>query len=180
MGKYDAVIENLKPAPIVDPDDLKYQEKVNAAKLELTVDAETGEIFKLTPDQLAAAYATLRAKKAEISTLLYPLQVKIVALEQMLVASWDDDEDGWGTYGAGPNTVKLRDGTAVDVDAQPEGKVEDKEKFRLWCLANGLEHKLQLWPSTMNAIAKERCLAGAAPPDGVVMSRRVTVKLRTA
>jgi hypothetical protein len=113
----------------------------------------------------------------------------------------------------------MRDGAAVVVEQVPEGKVEDKEAFRLWCVApadkcmvcgqpegdahnavvesaklleseqravpvhefkpgGGLEKKLQLWPSTMNAIAKERCQAGVPPPDGVSVYARTTVKFR--
>jgi len=214
MGKYDSVIDSLLPAPIDDP---KHQEKVDAAKSEICVDKSTGEIVKLMPDQLAAAYATVRAIHAEVSAKRSELQVQIDAFEQLLAASWDNDEEGWGTYGAGPNTVKLKDGTAVDVGSVPEGKVEDKEAFRLWCMApadrcmtcggdegalghrgtdergedanwthhsfkpgGGLERSLQLWPSSMNAIAKERTLAGAPPPDGVAVYARMTVKLRRA
>jgi len=215
MGKYSSVIGSLRPAPIDDPLELKYQEKIEAAKSEILVDTSTGEIIKLTPDQLAAGYATLRLLHAKIDAERYALQVQITAFEQLIVASWDDDEEGWGTYGAGPNTVRLKDGSAVDVDAQPEGKVEDKEKFRLWCVApadicmtcggdedaighratdehheldnwtphpfkpgGGLERKLQLHYMSMNAIAKERTLAGAPPPDGVAVYRRVSVKFR--
>jgi hypothetical protein len=177
MGKYDDVIAHLAAAPVTD---LKYQEKIDAAKLELTVDRETGEIQTRTPEALVAAYAALRAEDARLDAARYGLQVQITALEQLIVASWDADAEGWGTYGAGPNTVKLRDGTACDVEQVPEGKVDDPEKFRQWCIANGLEHKLQLWPSTMNAIAKERTLAGAPPPDGVSVYARTKIRLRRA
>lgn len=211
MGKYDAVVKDLKPLP-PDPKLLKYQEKVNEAKSEMTVDKETGELLTLTPDVLVAMYARLRYEDDVIDAARYLLQIKITALEQMIAQSWENKEDGWGTYGAGPNTLKLRDGTAVDVDEQPEGKIEDPEAFRVWCKADpdtcmtcggaifghdedikancwephppkpggGLERKMQLLWQTMNAIAKERLLAGASAPDGVVMHRRTSVKLRKA
>ncbi len=213
MGKYDDVIDRLQPMPIAD---LKYQEKVEAAKTELLLDTTTGELTTLTPEQLAEHYAKLRALDAAIDAERYALQVKMTALEQLIVDSWDKDEDGWGAYGAGPNTVRLRNGYAIDVEPIPEGKVEDAEAFRRWCVApadrcmvcggqedalghdpqdqleglaitphtfkpgGGLEKKLQLWPSTMNAIAKERCLAGTPPPDGVAVYLRTKIKLRKA
>ena len=199
MGKYDAVLGSLTPAPIVD---LKYQEKVSAAKSDFMLDPTTGELVKLTPDQMGELFRQLRAEDAEIDARRYLLQVKITALEQMLAESWTNDEDGWGTYGASPNSLRMKSGFAVDIEPIPEGKVEDPEAFRLWCEApddrcmtcgngfdehvtdhdfkpgGGLRRKLQLWPSTMNAIAKERCLAGAPQPDGVAVYLRTKVKLR--
>jgi hypothetical protein len=199
VRKYDSVIEKLQPAPVADP---RYQEKVEAAKVDLTLDPTSGELVKMTPEALAEAYAALRTKDAEIDAERYKLQLKITALEQMLASSWEADEAGWGTYGAGPNTLRMRSGYSVVVEQVPEGKVEDPEAFRLWCIAapdvcmtcgihvdshddahpfkagGGMEKKLQLWPSTMNAIAKERCLAGAPPPDGVSVHARTKIKLR--
>jgi hypothetical protein len=178
MGKYDDVLPKLKPAPL-EGEGLKRQEKIDAVKKALKTN-EAGEALILLPDQLASIYAGERAKLAELKAAESVIQLKIDALEQLIVDSWDKEEDGWGAYGASPNVIRLRDGSSVLVEPQPEGKVEDKEKFRLWCIANGLEKQLQLWPSTMNAIAKERCLAGEPQPDGVSVYLRTTVKLRKA
>lgn len=214
MGKYDEVLGDLKPAPIAD---LKHQEKVNARKTELTVDETTGELKPLTADELARRYADVRFEKAQLDAEKSKLQVTIDALEQLMIQSWERDEDGWGAYGASPNVLRLKDGASVQIEPQPEGKVEDPEAFRLWCLAppdvcmicggredalgheatdegpeanqfthhtfkpgGGLEKKLQLMWQTMNAIAKERCKAGAPPPDGVAVYARTTVKFNKA
>lgn len=213
MGKYDQVIGSLPPAPI---EDLEYQAKVEAAKIPFTVDTETGEVLETPPSFLAEAYAGLRRQAAKMEAERYELQVKITALEQLLAKTWENDADDWGSYGAGDNTIRMKDGSAVHVEQVPEGKVVDKEAFRRWCAApadicmtcggvaewlehqesipaefndaefkhhpfkpgGGLEKKLQLWPSTMNAIAKERTFAGAPPPDGVEVYARTTVKFR--
>lgn len=45
--------------------------------------------------------------------------------------------------------------------------LSNKDRFREWCIENGLGHKLQLWPTTMASITKERLLAGDTEPDGV-------------
>lgn len=219
MGKYDAVLGDLKPAPVAD---LKHQDKVNEKKTELTVDKTTGEFLPLTPEDLARQYADVRFQKSMLDQQKSALQVTLDALEQLLIASWEAEESGWGAYGSSPNVVKTKEGSAVQIEPLPEGKVENPEAFRLWCVAppdicmtcglgfekhpsmpqgrfdedsgrmvypenidptvhefkpgGGLEKKLQLWPSSMNAIAKERCLAGAPPPDGVAIYLRTTVK----
>lgn len=203
MGKYAAVMDGLKPAPVADQ---KRQDKIEEAKTELLLDEMTGELRELTAEELAKLYTNLRHEDDEAEALRYARHLKLEALEQLIVKSWDEDQDGWGTYGAGPNTLRLREGYAIDVESLPEGKVVDKEAFRQWCVApadvcmvcghgfedhdidntpahefkpgGGLERQLQLWPSSMNAIAKERCLAGATPPDGVEVYARNKVKLR--
>ena len=40
----------------------------------------------------------------------------------------------------------------------------------------GFERQLQLWPSSMNTLAKERTLAGEAPPDGVEVFAKTIVR----
>ena len=191
MGKYDRVLSNL---PTLPPEDDSYQAKVNEAKSTLRA-AETH-----TPESLARAYQAMRLGtgpmpkqeqrdqlvsllgKEGLEDLLYDANLKLEALEQLLIESHDGDETGWGQYGAKPNAVRLSSGATIRVQVEPTGKVLDKEKFRQWCLANGLEQKLQLWPSTMKSIAKERLLAGATMPDGVevyTMSKIVYVKAET-
>lgn len=44
----------------------------------------------------------------------------------------------------------------------------------------GFEKQLQLWPATMNTVAKERTLAGAPPPDGVEVMAITRVRLNKA
>jgi hypothetical protein len=105
--------------------------------------------------------------KEGLTALLAEAQKRVTAYEQLLADSHDKDETGWGQYGASDNTVKLQSGQSVSVQHEPTAKVEDPEKFRLWCIANGYENALRLWPSTTNAITKERLVAGKPEPDGV-------------
>lgn len=58
------------------------------------------------------------------------------------------------------------------VQSEPHGDVADKEVFRQWCVKNDLEKSLQLWPSTVQSIVKERALRGDDPPDGVEVSAK--------
>lgn len=186
-GKYDHIIDNYAPLPLEDPG---YQEKVDAFKEEI----QKNEVY--TAESLAKAYRKLRNGIGNpidddfLETLIELLgddgihalksvcDLRMEAYEQMLAASHNADEPGWGMYGAGDNTVKFTDGGSVSVQREPTGKVKDKEKFRLWCIENGLETQLQLWPSTMNSIVKQRCLDGLDEPDGVEIYSTRKVVLR--
>lgn len=169
MGKYDIVIGNLSAAP---PEEPAYQSKIDALKKAMKA-ADTH-----TPETLAREYVSTREIKEELADDLSVVQMRLTALEQMLVESVDNDEPGWGMYGAGPTTVKMPDGGSVAVQYEPTGKVEDKEAFRLWCINNGLENALQLHNATMNALVKERLLNGQPEPDGVKAYVRSKIVLR--
>ncbi len=131
-----------------------------------------------TPESLARLYAKVRSELDALENVRYWRQVRANALEQMLIESHEQDMPGWGRYGAGADTVKLPSGSRIDVGIEPDVKVEDKERFRKWCIANGLEGALQLWPSTTASITKERLLAGVALPDGVAVTVRQKIKFR--
>jgi hypothetical protein len=155
MGKYDSVLPALKPRPV---EDAGWQAQVDAEKLQIEYREAT---------MLAHLYAVARAeqdvKKAELSLV----NVRVAALEQLLAESQDAGAEGWGQYGVAENALRLPDGSTVRVQAEPYGKVVDREAFRQWCVDNGYGGQLQLWPSTMNAIVKERLLHGDPEPAGV-------------
>lgn len=98
------------------------------------------------------------------------------ACVQLLVASQERGDEAWGKYGVKDNAMRLEGGETIRVQSEPYGQVKDKEAFRLWCIDNGYEKSLQLWPATMNAIAKERCVNGEPNPDGVEVFRKDIVK----
>jgi hypothetical protein len=68
--------------------------------------------------------------------------------------------------------VQLNLTPTVYYQAEPHGTVEDKDKFRKWCIENGLGEQLQLWPSTMQSIVKQRLLAADTLPDGVTAANK--------
>lgn len=187
-GKYDAILPGLPPLP---PADLKYQERVELAKAEVTDRDATA---------LAEEYIRLRAEKDKINEKLSRVSLQIEAHEQLLADSKESKAPGWGLFGVKDNALRLASGDTIRIQKEPYGKVADKEAFRLWCVApadrcmecgereaapwhdeltstdenthafrpgGGMERQLQLWPSTMNAIVKERLVVGMEPPDGV-------------
>jgi hypothetical protein len=172
MGKYDKVLPGLPKPPVSDA---PYQQRVQEYKDKVEDKSATA---------LGLAYARLRSGASrwlaedEAERLIHNLgydglkaleslvNLRIAAYEQLLAESQDEGADGWGTYGVKPNALRLASGDTIRVQREPYGKVMDKEKFRQWCVANGYERQLQLWPSTMNALVKERLLAGEEPPEG--------------
>ena len=179
MGKYDTIIKTL---PALPPDDLKAQEKINKVKESIAAQGEhtpttlvegyekarfgtVGSIVNLADDFKKTMIELLGVEGLE--DLMKEAQKIQTAYEQLLTESYENDEPGWGEYGASPNAVRLSGGETFYVRPEPQGRVEDKEKFRLWCIENGYENSLQLWPSTMNAITKELLLDGKEAPDGV-------------
>jgi hypothetical protein len=162
-SKYDAVLPNLRPAPPADP---SWQDRVERFK---------ATIVERDSASLAAEYVNLRAAKDDLDAEASVLNLRLEAYTQLLVASQDADADGWGRYGVAGNALRLASGDTIRVQREPYGQVRDKEAFRLWCVANGYERQLQLWPSTMNAIVKERLVAGDPEPDGVEAYARAKV-----
>jgi hypothetical protein len=152
-GKYDHVLQNLSPLP---PEDPKRQEVIDQIKESLGHDATL----------IARGYINFRTRKEELKAALSEVQIQIDAHEQALTESQEIQSAGWGEYGAKDNMLRLSTGETIRIDHEPMGKVVDKEAFRVWCINNGYERQLQLWPTTTNAICKERLLAGKPEPDG--------------
>ena len=157
MGKYDVILPGLPIEPMTDPDDLKKQEKI---------DLEKATVTNRDPVLLAQTYIRLRAEKELLALKLSALNVKVEAYEQLLTASENAKEPAWGRYGAKPNALRLPSGDTIRIQPEPYGKVIDREAFRLWCIKNGYERQLQLWPSTMSLLVKERLVVGQPEPDG--------------
>ena len=159
-SKYDAILPGIATMPVVDQ---SYQDKVDAAKVKLQ---------DLSAADLAAEYARMDAAKEDILVKLYAANLRIEAITQLLVASQDANGEGWGDYGVADNAIRLPSGATIRVQPEITGQVKDKEAYRLWCIKNGYETRLQLWPTTTNAIVKERLMAGEPEPDGVQAFRR--------
>jgi hypothetical protein len=157
-SKYADVIKDL---PMLPPDDLSYQAKIDEIKAQIK--SENVHV----PESLAREYQVVRTAKEDLAEQLSLIQMRLTAVEQLLIEAYDEDDPGFGLYGAAPNTIKMKNGASIAIQMEPTGKVEDKETFRRWCIENGLENSLQLWPTTMVAITKERLLNGLAAPDGV-------------
>jgi hypothetical protein len=193
MGKYDKVMDGLPPLPV---EDQKYQDAVNEVKrrllhpasqslLEFSVLTEdlltdAQEIIQreteatkteakttFTPEALVQSYKLARKAKEDVEAVLAEVQKRLTALEQLLVKSFEEDETGWGEFGATPNTLRLRNGSAVRLEPGPRPKVEDRAAFQAWCLKNGYKNDLVMNAKRMEAITKELMLDAKPAPAGV-------------
>lgn len=163
MGIYDEFIDKL---PKLDPLDGKtddYRQKVADHRMVIRSAAE----FKQQAGYLAAVYASVRRDKDEIESELSDCNARLAAIETMMFEQMEVE---------GLRQIKLSDGGTVNRGYEPTAKVLDKEAFRLWCVANGLERSLQLWPSTTTAMCKERMQKGLPDPDGISTQARQKIR----
>lgn len=164
-GKYAAVIDKLPRLLGTEP---AYQEKVNVVKAEIVKELAT-PLGPPVGSDFAYRYTELRAQKEEIEEQLSAINLQIEAINQLIVDQFESE---------GVSSVRLSTGASVSVQYEPSAQVVDKEAFRLWCLAQGLERSMVLPWMTTNAITKERLLAGDPEPEGVKAHAKTKLVLR--
>jgi len=128
-------------------------------------------VGKMHAAGFASSYADVRVLLDKIGDWKSSTQLLVDAYEELMLDAYEAE---------GVASMRLENGASVSTSQEPYGKVVDKEAFRLWCIANGYGGQLQLWPSSMNALAKERTLAGEAPPTGVEVFAKTIVRLNKA
>ena len=199
MGKYDAVMKNLKKLP---PIDAAWQARVDAVKQSILEVAErdfdlkkldahvnahlngiTVQIQELHVLMLnavggehksptfARVYRELRKIEDVAKDHLSQIELVKTAYEQLLVDCYEAE---------GVRTVKLDSGETIRTQPEPYGQVVDKEAFRKWCHEEGLGTLMQLPWQSMNSLVKERLLEGQNEPPGVTAFVRTKAKLRKA
>lgn len=153
MGKYDAIVDDLPRLPI-QMEEPNYRAKVDAKMKEIY--AEVGEA--LSAGAVAELYKAARLEKEALEKQLYDTNLELNAIVEMLTDRYEID---------GITSLKLASGERVSIQYEPHAVVEDKEKIWNWCKENGYEREMQLAWGTLNAITKERLLAGQSEPEGV-------------
>lgn len=161
MGKYDDVVDRLPTLPI-QSEEPSYQAKVDAKMREIY--AEVGEA--LSSGSIAELYKEARRQKEAVEKELYDANLELQAVTQMLIDRYEID---------GISSLKLDSGERIGLQYEPHAVVEDKAAVWKWCKENGYEREMQLMWGTLNAITKERLLAGQSEPDGV----RAYTKIKT-
>lgn len=158
-GKYAKVVTKLP----------KYQEEESEQK---RINAVKDEILKSTPRELTAIsikYVQARREKDVIEEDLKAANLVVAALTQLVCEQYsDDDAEG----------VRLKDGSSIFVHSEPYASVKDPDRFRKWCIEQGLERKLQLPWATTNELTKDRLLKGQPEPPGVEAWNKPKVSLR--
>jgi hypothetical protein len=161
-GKYEHLIDKLPRLLGTEP---KYQEKVELVKAAML--EELGADFIPAVD-LAKTYADLRAEIDAIEAQLSEANLRLESTSQLMTEQFEVE---------GTSSLTIKGLGSIRTQYEPYSKVEDKEKFRLWCIKNGFEQSMVLpWQST-NSVTKERLLAGLPEPDGIVAHAKVKIVL---
>jgi hypothetical protein len=127
----------------------------------------------LTPTVMAQEYVKRRKEKDVAEALVSLLNLEIEAISQMLVASQELGEEGWGAYGAADNALRLTTGDGIRLQPEIYPVVSDKAAFRDWCVGGPqlasmkLGAKMALPPKDMSDLVKDRLLNGQPEPDGI-------------
>lgn len=158
MGKFTNVAAHFTPKPV----ETTYQAEVNAAK-------DTIRARQLSEANLAKEIVRVRADKADAKSALDAINLELTAYEQILTDQFE---------AAGITQVRLESGETISTQIKPYARVADKQAFRQWCLANGLEDALVLPWTTTNALVADRLIAGQPEPDGIDTYKQTTVVLR--
>lgn len=157
-GKY---AEYLKDTPRYLGDDQSYLDKVNEAKRKIAKEP-------LPLSTLAKMYVAAREEYAQVDKLLKAIGVKLEATEQLLVQTMEAED---------VSSLKLDTGRSISTWIEPYPQVTDQEAFRQWCVENGLERSLRLWPATTTSLVKQRLMDGKPEPPGITIYSRNIVRM---
>lgn len=185
MGKYSKIIDKLPKSFGHDAD---YQNKINNTKAlilagpteepplsreeMIAVVDQLKELFskvnlsllhscggKRHGSAFAQAWRDLRRFKNIMSEWEYDINLMIEAYEQLAYDQYQAE---------GVTSLKLSNGDSVSYHEEPRATIKDRDLLRKWVMEAGMERSLQIPWQTINAITKERLLAGLPEPDGVV------------
>lgn len=148
-GRYAHILPTL---PKFTPDAKKLE------RVERTIELVKQELPVLTASTLTQQFSELRKRKQWLKAVLKDVETKLDAYSALMLTYYEVE---------GISSLKLSDNAGVRLQPEVYAKVIDREQFRLWCIANGHEKELRLWPSTTQAVTRERLLNGDSAPDGV-------------
>lgn len=168
-GKYDHIISKLPKLEHINKPD--YQDKVEAEK-KLIAEQVEKEGKTLTAYQLGKLYAEERGVADEIAEMQYRCNLRIEALRQLLLNSQEQGAEGWGAYGASPNTLLMPSGDRMRFDQEIYTSVVSQDDVREFAKKDGLERSLMLPWQTVNSLNKDRLLSG----QDVIPGTKVYVK----
>ena len=191
-GKYASVVDHLPRLPGVEPE---RRDVVQAVKDQILLppqpDDPDGSLAACLGDadvaveealhllkrttagtvraaEFARAYAEVRAVKAQVDEWAKSVNLLLEAYQWLMVEQMEAE---------GVSSMRLTNGQPVSTYLEPYATVVDKEVFREWCIKQGLERKMHLWPSVTNQLVKEMLLAGEKEPPGVTTFAKTKVRL---
>jgi hypothetical protein len=147
MGKYSDLKLDKVP-PIKD----ERRSRIDDMK------ASIQEKFRNDSIKLASFYTKTRKEIDEIKADQAAKQIVLDAISELVIDAFEFQ---------GVTSLKLDTGESVRMEVIPYPYVEDREKFRLWCIEEGLEKEMVLHFKTMESMVKEKLLEGEPEPPGI-------------
>lgn len=147
-GKYDSVIHKLQRLDLVDE---TSEDKIKEA---------VAALRSRPLSEIAKQYKALRLREAQLKAQLSALNVDLSACVRVLVESQEQGAEGWGQYGAPKTTLRLVTGESISIYSEPYTTTEDPEVLRQFFVTEGLDSLLTPNANRVNAMNKERLLAG--------------------
>jgi hypothetical protein len=155
MAKRDGLIDKLPRRPAIEKDEVKFQDEVDAAKLNIT---------DRRPAALAATWRDLRVAQDELEEHAKELEILLEAHKQVMDDAYDVED---------LDSLRLTDGDSVGKEFELSAVVTDGAALRRWCFANKLSDGLTLPWARLNALVKDLLKSGQPLPDGVKPYSRV-------
>jgi hypothetical protein len=152
MGKWDGIVEGLPKFPVELTDGGRdYQGHVEKAKLQIPLDERTSSA-------LARRWIRLRKIEDRLEERAKKIRLHMRACEQMMTDAFEAEQ---------LRKLELAEGGSITKQPEPYAYVTDREKFREWCVAQGLTPLMTLSWQTTNSLVKERLEHAEAVPPGV-------------
>ena len=193
-GKYAAVLDGLKPAP---PEDASYQQQIDKAKTEFASMtaaqiAAKYTLLRLEHEVKKAEAALIYVKVEAAAQLLAQSQEKgdegwglygagenAIRLPNGDTIRVDEepaprvvDKEAFRLWCMAPADVCMTCGEREGAPWHDNPALHPNDaQVHEFHPGGGYETKMQLWPTTMASVAKERLLAGDPQPDGVEVNR---------
>ena len=130
-----------------------YFARVQALKAEIEADPA----FKKNSSDVGRTYAQLRREAEAAATVLREVNLRLEACKLLMIDQFRDE---------GETGLTLSNGDKIRWQSEPHLVVLDKEVFRQWCIAQGLEYSMVLPWGTANKLVKDMLFTGKEEPPG--------------
>jgi hypothetical protein len=156
MGKYDKLKGKL-PAFEQEP---SFQQKVDEAK---------NAFLNCTAIDLVREFNLARQMKKKHEEKIVEANIELEALSQLLVESFE---------ASGLSKITLENGLSCFQQTEPYSSVSDQQALLAFLKKEKMQALLSLAWGTMNALNKERLVAGKPPLPGTAVFLKTSIRLR--
>jgi hypothetical protein len=155
-GKYD----KLKGKLPAFQQEASFQQKVDEAK---------SQFVALNAPELARMFNLGRQNKKSLESRVSEVNIELEALSQLLTENFE---------ASGLTKLTLATGETCYTQTEPYSSVQDQQSLLTFIKKQKMSNLLTLAWGTLNALNKERLVAGKPPLPGTVVYLKTAVRLR--